>query len=1085
MLNDPEKNFEKADYKLLEDGTFVISNYNKSRTFSSFFPGIAGLKGIPMWAFYVNRNQGIASFGIRNKNYSISEFYAANNAYSLCATQGFRTFIKVKEKNRTVFYEPFANNPPDCGTQPVQRMYVRPHELLFEDINQVLGIKTTVRYFTLPNETIAALVRTVEIENIGNKKLDLEVVDGLPKLIPYWMSVDTLKHMSATAQAWALVTNMERNVPFFRLKVEINDKTDVTELHKGNFYFGLVSSGSGSAKAKAIVDPEIVFGRDTSFMYPHAFMLEDDFKVPARQMASNKYPSAMSFFAVSLRAGARVRLYSMTGHIHSEQALNSFYQRSAKAAYFESKAGENKVLLDKITDAIGTESAIKAFDLYCRNTYLDNLIRGGMPILLPSGDKKLVFYVYSRKHGDLERDYNFFHISPTYYSQGNGNFRDVNQNKRNDVFFNPEIRDFNVLSFYNLLQLDGYNPLLVKGTSFFLDTRGKQAAAVVKNCVRSADLGHAKDFFSKRFEPGSLMLFLEEKSVSLKVSSEEFLRRVLGASELMHDSEHGEGYWIDHWTYNLDLLESYLAVYPENLRKILLEEKNFTFYDNTHIVLPRSEKHVDVHGKIRRFDSVILDTNKAKLLRSRTTSPHLVRDRNGAGAVYKTTLISKMICLVVNKLSTLDPEGIGIEMEAEKPGWYDALNGLPGVFGSSVCETFELQRLLQFLMHSVSSMGLDSDDGFNVPEEVYEFFSSIEQLLLRSSTMTAFRFWDCATAVKEDYRRETKTGISGKERLLTIGHTMRFFRLALEKLATGLAKARDAKTGLYYSYFSYEAVSFKPTKKLSHKGLPCVDISKFSKRPLPLFLEAEVHYLKTESGRKDASRFYGLVKKSPLYDRKLGMYKVNASLKGEPADIGRCTVFAPGWLENESIWLHMEYKYVLELLKSGLYREFFAEFRKVGVCFFSPEVYGRSILENSSFLASSAFPDRNDWGRGFVARLSGSTAEFIEMWIVMTCGAKPFSVGRDGKLRLCFKPALPRDFFTAANTFSFTFFGRTKVLYHNPARRDLFGNNGRIRKIDISWNAGKLKSVQGGIISGEDAVKIRENKASQLDVFFA
>jgi len=43
------------------------------------------------------------------------------------------------------------------------------------------------------------------------------------------------------------------------------------------------------------------------------------------------------------------------------------------------------------------------------------------------------FNVYSRKHGDLERDYNFFMLSPTFLSQGNGNYRDVNQNRRNDV----------------------------------------------------------------------------------------------------------------------------------------------------------------------------------------------------------------------------------------------------------------------------------------------------------------------------------------------------------------------------------------------------------------------------------------------------------------------------------------------------------------------------------------------------------------------------------------------------------------------------------------------------------------------------
>ena len=91
-------------------------------------------------------------------------------------------------------------------------------------------------------------------------------------------------------------------------------------------------------------------------------------------------------------------------------------------------------------------------------------------------------------------------------------------------------------------------------------------------------------------------------------------------------------------------------------------------------------------------------------------------------------------------------------------------------------------------------------------------------------------------------------------------------------------------------------------------------------------------------------------------------------------EIGRARVFSPGWFENESIWLHMEYKYSLELLRNELYDEFFQDFKKVFVPFFDPAVYGRSIIENSSFIVSSANPDRSLHGNGFVARLSGATA---------------------------------------------------------------------------------------------------------------
>ena len=51
----------------LEGETFVIDDYDKLPAFSSFLPGLAGVKGIPMWTFYTNRGQGMNSFGIDNK----------------------------------------------------------------------------------------------------------------------------------------------------------------------------------------------------------------------------------------------------------------------------------------------------------------------------------------------------------------------------------------------------------------------------------------------------------------------------------------------------------------------------------------------------------------------------------------------------------------------------------------------------------------------------------------------------------------------------------------------------------------------------------------------------------------------------------------------------------------------------------------------------------------------------------------------------------------------------------------------------------------------------------------------------------
>ena len=43
-------------------------------------------------------------------------------------------------------------------------------------------------------------------------------------------------------------------------------------------------------------------------------------------------------------------------------------------------------------------------------------------------------------------------------------------------------------------------------------------------------------------------------------------------------------------------------------------------------------------------------------------------------------------------------------MEADRPGWCDALNGLPGLFGSSVNETIELKRLADFTRQALADL---------------------------------------------------------------------------------------------------------------------------------------------------------------------------------------------------------------------------------------------------------------------------------------------------------------------------------------------------------------------------------------------
>ena len=92
-------------YELRSD-TFIIRDYDRKPPFSSFLPGLAGITGIPMWLYYTNRGQAVASFGIHHKGNAMMEFNPANTEYENTQIRGFRTFIRADGKYIEPFFRP-------------------------------------------------------------------------------------------------------------------------------------------------------------------------------------------------------------------------------------------------------------------------------------------------------------------------------------------------------------------------------------------------------------------------------------------------------------------------------------------------------------------------------------------------------------------------------------------------------------------------------------------------------------------------------------------------------------------------------------------------------------------------------------------------------------------------------------------------------------------------------------------------------------------------------------------------------------------------------------------------------------------
>lgn len=1026
---------------------YTMKDYGRKSTFASFLPGIAGEKGIPIWCYYVNRGQAVVSFGVDNKDHAIMEFYPAHMAYQNVKRTGFRTFLRKDG----IFYEAFSDE------RIGQNMHIQMNGLSIAEENKESGIKTTVSYFTLPEETVGALVRKVTITNTGDASCRMEVLDGMPEVIPYGVGMDSMKNMTQTAKAWMQVENHLSGVPYYRVRASMGDTSSVQAIEGGNFSFAVDENGS---KLTAVVDPDVIFGYDNSLEKPVVFM-ENGLTgvVEQTQIVSNLLPC--SFFALEkeLAAGESISFFEMIGQVANKIILSDFLAHKMNKAYFEKKQLRADELAEQLCQGIETTTADERFDAYCKYTYMDNVLRGGYPIKL--GNNK-IFYVYSRKHGDLERDYNYFSMSPEFYSQGNGNFRDVNQNRRCDTFFAPFVGRENIHTFYSLIQLDGYNPLGIERLTYSLD---EEKARILLAGESKTAREKLLPIVTGAYTPGELYAALLETVQTKQV--ENLFFSIVDFSESLVNGNFGEGYWTDHWTYNLDLIEEYLSVFPEKEKEMLFENVYSYFLSQVN-VNPRCKRYEVTEQGIRQYHALNESTK-------RHTADKLLRADYGKGEVVYSTLLEKLLLLCATKFATLDPYGMGIEMEGGKPGWYDALNGMPGLLGSSMSETYELARMLDYTINALekypAKISLLADFG-KLLDELHLINQMEEKHITEDVELTAF--WNKINDAKEAYREQTFVGVSGMRAEYDSAYLAQVLCGFRKTVACGIKKACGYGNGICPTYFTYEVEKYE-------KNDQGIFPLKFRVQTVPYFLEGPVRYLKLKetsfAGEAPIAKeeLYANVKNSDLYDEKLSMYKVNASLSEASYELGRARAFTPGWLENESIWLHMEYKYLLELLKSGLYAEFAEDFKKAAVPFLDEEIYGRSTLENSSFIVSSKNPNPKIHGKGFVARLSGSTIEFISMWKHMMFGGQPFTE-KNSELSLTFAPTLPAYLIGADGRVSARFLGRTEVTYDTKEQKNYFPGTYEVTGITLTYVDGTTQQLADCVIRGEQAQAVRDGR---------
>lgn len=1139
-----------------ERGRYVFEDYDSQTPYSDFLPGLAGIYGKPLFAFFVNRGQGIASFGFESKHKPIMEFSPANNAYQTTPLLGFRTFIQGRRSStddgrETFVMEPFSpittSFPDTVMEEPgvddllpnKRRLYSGENEMKIQEIDFNHQIETNVTYFILPEEDFGAFVRRTTITNTHpDESVTISFLDGLARMQPAGGDMDKyLKTMGRTLEGFMGVYFPYEDsitMPFYRLSSSPKD-SDHVEIQERGHYCVSVREDRNSLLLPIIYDSSKVFGQDTTLLRPMELYGKSITEiVNGRQYGKAKTSSC--FAAVedaSLQPGQSITITTYFGAADHILDVPVIVRRLQQPGFGLYKLSRTREVVRQITSSVETRTGSKIFDAHVSQMFLDNSLRGGIPIVLGYEDdyngmltvdeapRLKVFHVFSRIHGDLERDYNDFLLPSTFFSQGPSNFRDVAQNRRNDVVFNPKIGSFNLRMFLSFIQADGYEPYSVEPIVFTIDDE-KLCEEIATKAVGRAD-GHraqrealTRILTNGPFRPGQLFRLISEQNIFLIVSRQELIDMVASAADAHPFAVYKEGYWADHWTYYLDMIESYLSIFPEEEERVMFNV-TLPYFFSPASVQPRSRKYVEnlsydgMNKHIQQLDATIDDETKRDYMNKFISEKigwykipaHWQHD--DSGNVFESTIYAKLFLLATLKFATRDALGMGIEYEGGRPGWDEANNGLSGMLGSGMPETFELKALIQYLVRSGKKYARDVE----IPEELHQLLNSIngnlteligyDDVFVNAEMVPPklFSYWDNVATAREAYREQTRINFSGKTARMkwsTVVESLESWLLEIDK---GISRALsigtkghgdDGNSGIVPTYFAYEVSKWSHTSEYNSRGHPFVIPLSMNVRPFALFLEGPTRMMKT-TNEVAARDIYLNVRDSNLYDKELRMYTVSASLVDQPIEIGRSTAFAQGWLENQSVWLHMSYKFYLELLRHRLYDEFFESVREGGLLpFMNVETYGRSPMQCSSFIASSVFEDPSVRGRGFLGRLSGSTSEFLSMWILMFIGPDPFYVDETtGDVRMQLLPTLPSWLFhihdglpdvggvmlddDGTPRISFKLFSSINVHYYNKNKIDILGTPPKSYRVGL--RDGSVFDFNQTFIPSPMATKIR------------
>lgn len=645
-------------------------------------------------------------------DHAIFPYYTADKVSDFKNVTGPYTSIKINKNGNTVLWEPFADLNSSAAirfssdNKLFRNIYknVTGTKIWFEEINTDLNISFMQGW---TSSAKYGLVRTVKIRNLGEKAINLEILDGCRNIMPACCTADFQNVKSNLLDAYKKTDfDAESNLALFTVSSVVSDKAEPNE--------GLYANVSWfSAEEELVLDTDapLRFARGQSFekiscvkgKRPSSFICkkinlnssdsESWFQIFDTWYDAKKLMNLKSLvkdrkvFEKDLKEDISLGIEKMTSFIAQADGIQNTAHEMTAAHH------EANVMFNIMRGGIFQNSGkinISDFNAFAaeRNkpvaeelkkitcllekdvTYTElssEIEKSGNPHFMRLFCEYLPL-TFSRRHGDPSRPWNRFSIilqdnfgNPVLNYEGN--WRDIFQNWEALAWSYPSYIKNMTAKFLNAMTIDGFNPYHIsrKGLNWEIPNPDDPWAQI--------------------------------------------------------------GYWGDH---QVIYLEKLLEFWNKTNHQELVSLLNTEIFSSSNVPY-RIKKYSDLIKDPR--NSIAFDRELSDRLMKETevmgSDAKLVRGKDGL--VTHVSLTAKLMQILIAKMANFIPGG-GIWLNTQRPEWNDANNALAG-WGLSMVTLYYIRRFTAFLIKIYSESAAEA---FLLPEQLLKATVEIGKLFKES-----------------------------------------------------------------------------------------------------------------------------------------------------------------------------------------------------------------------------------------------------------------------------------------------------------------------------------------------------------------